>query len=64
MPKEKTEDPLSQMNIKLRGSLVRKVRILLLDPKTGKVKYGALAKLVTQLLNDWVESKLKVPTNG
>ena len=40
---------------KLYGALY----ILLVDPVTGKIKYGALRKLVTQLLNDWVEEKRK-----
>ena len=69
MSKPKPNDPLAQVNTKIPSSLVRKVRILLLDPTTGKVKYGTMSALVTSLLTGWVEDKQKKyakgkPTNG
>ena len=40
-------------------SVMREVRILLLDPTTGRIKYGELSNLVTGLLTEWLESKRK-----
>jgi len=61
MPKPVPNDPLEQLNVCVKASLLRKVRILLIDPMTGKVTYGALSALVTKLLNDYVDSKKKEP---
>ena len=40
-------------------SLMREVRILLLDPATGNIKYRELSNLITGLLTEWIESKRK-----
>lgn len=46
-------------------SLFNEVQLLLMDPRYGKVKFGELSKLVTQLLNEWVEKqRKKVKENG
>lgn len=45
---------------RIPAKLYRSLSILLLDPATGKIKYGALRKLVTSLLSNWVEEKRKV----
>ena len=48
---------------RLPSSLVYSVKTLLLDPRTGRVGYGRMAALVTQLLTEWVEAKRKgIPT--
>lgn len=36
-----------------------RVRLLLLDPMTGNLKHGALSKLMTQLLNEWVAKQMQ-----
>ncbi len=38
---------------------MREVRILLLDPTYGKIKYGQLRYLITALLTEWLEKKKK-----
>lgn len=39
--------------------LLREVKLLLLDPSTGNVKYGNMSGLITSLLQDWVEKQRK-----
>ncbi len=47
-------EPTVQFKGRLPASLVREVKILLLDPTTGQVRYGSLSDLLTKLLRDWV----------
>lgn len=43
----------------LDAELVRKVKILLMDPKFGRVKYGAFSGLVESHLRKWLEAQQK-----
>ena len=63
MARPKSLDTITQINVKLPGSLVRKVRVMLLDPVRGKVKYGAMAALMTKLLGDWIKEQ-EEPTDN
>lgn len=54
MPRQKLLDRPIEKCISLPGTLVRQVEILNIDAFTGKVRYGALSKLITQLLREWV----------
>jgi hypothetical protein len=38
-------------------SLMRQVRLLLLDPSTGKIEYASFSNLITQLLTEWLEKQ-------
>ena len=49
--------------VRLPSSLSYSVKALLLDPRTGRVGYGRMGALITQLLTEWVEQKRKgIPT--
>lgn len=39
------------------AALFAEVQLLLLDPVSGKIKYGAFRKLNEQLLRQWVEER-------
>ena len=41
------------------ADLCRDVKLLLMDPKTGRVGYGKMAALVTKLLQAWRDGKRK-----
>ena len=60
MPRKLVE-PTVQLKGRIPASLARDVRILLLDPKTTIIRYGALSALITKLLSDWVNDKKKKP---
>lgn len=47
--------------IRIKEDLHRKVSLLLLDPMTGKIEYGAMNFLVEQLLGEWVDKQRKDP---
>lgn len=40
--------------LRIPESLLIEVKTLLLDPKTGRVKYGAMSSLVERLLREWI----------
>jgi hypothetical protein len=39
------------------AALAAEISLLLMDPRTGKTKWGAWNTLITRLLRDWVESQ-------
>lgn len=41
------------------ADLCRDVKLLLMDPKTGRVGYGKMAALITKLLQNWRDGKRK-----
>ncbi len=45
--------------IRVPAEVMREVRILLLDPATGRIGYSRLQNLITELLTDWLEKKKK-----
>ncbi len=59
MPREKLLDRPIEKCISLPGTLVYQIEILNIDPLTNKVRYGALSKLITQLLREWVQKQQK-----
>lgn len=46
------------INVHVPGPLGRKVKTLLLDPHTGRIEYGAMTRLITGLLNEWVKTQI------
>lgn len=48
-----------QIFFRIPAPVYREVRVLLLDPKTGRPAYGALTNLVSGLLREWVEAQRK-----
>lgn len=47
-------DPPVEKTINLPSSLVVEIELRLYDGATGKVKYGAFAKLTERLLREWL----------
>lgn len=51
--------PPVEWNVSLDGSIAAQVELLLSDPLTGRPRHGARAKLINQLLADWLERQKK-----
>ena len=62
MPMPKLTVPRIEYKIRLPVTLGTKIDLLLMDPLTGKRKYGALNSLVERLLSEWVQSQVKEET--
>ncbi len=45
--------------VKVPADLCRDVKLLLMDPKTGRVGYGKMAALISKLLQNWRDGKRK-----
>lgn len=54
MPNPKHTDPWIRWHINVPSSLALQVETRLLDPVSGTTAYGARAKLVEQLLREWL----------
>jgi hypothetical protein len=44
-------------NITVDETVMAEVRLLLLDPKSGHARFGAMSNLVNRLLTDWVKKQ-------
>lgn len=54
MGKVKHSDEPIKWTLNIPASVALPIEILLTDPITGEVKYGARAQLITQLLKDHI----------
>lgn len=52
-------DKYISLNTTIRTDLMRKVRILLTNPMTGRVAWGAMSGLITSLLKKWLDEQIK-----
>ena len=52
-------EPTLSIHIKVPASLFRDVKLLLLNPLSGRVRHGEMSKLATSLLKTWVEKQRK-----
>lgn len=59
--KRKRSDRPVEKTISVPTSVVTKVDDLIKDPLTNRPPHGAWAKLVTALLNKWLEGEVVVP---
>jgi hypothetical protein len=48
----------------LDAELAAQVRLLLLDPMTGKMRWGGWRGLITRLLRDWIEKQKLDPSEA
>lgn len=55
--KKKLLEPTISWEVQVPRSLSCEAELLLTDPLTGKVKYGAKSKLLNSLLRDWLEQQ-------
>ncbi len=59
MRRKRSDRPVEK-NLSLPSSIVDKVNEQLNDPLTGRPPHSAWAKLVTALLNKWLDGEVKV----
>ena len=52
-------EPTLSIHIKVPSSLFREVKLLLLNPTSGRVRHGEMSKLATSLLRTWVDKQRK-----
>ena len=52
-----TKKPIT-IKANIPEDLYMKVRLLLLNPVKGKIKYGAMSSLIQKLLTTWVKSEI------
>ena len=52
-------EPTKSIHIKVPSSLFREVKLLLLNPASGRVRHGEMSKLATSLLRTWIEKQRK-----
>jgi hypothetical protein len=57
MGRRKHEDEIERTSITIPTSIITQVRLLLMDPFVGSMKYGALSGLITMLLRRWIEEQ-------
>jgi hypothetical protein len=55
-----TGDPKELITARLPEQLFVDVKLLLADPVTGRVRYGAMSKLVERLLREWVDQQRQI----
>lgn len=52
--KEPNKEKGAPLALRIPEPLLLEVKTLLLDPKTGRVKYGAMSSLVERLFREWL----------
>ena len=55
MARRKHTDPGEEVLITVPTSVMTRVRLVLMDPFTQKLQYGALGELTTRLYKQWLE---------
>ena len=58
MARPKNTIPTERKTFHIPEDISARVELLLANPGTGQVKFGAWSKLVTELLREWVEKKI------
>lgn len=56
MARPRNPEPSFPLHVKLPETLVMEVKTILLDPITGRTKYGAMNSLIERLLREWLRS--------
>lgn len=56
MPRQRNLIPTTNLDCNVPTHVVKAVQDRLFDPRLGKVAYGAMGVLITQLLSDWLKS--------
>lgn len=57
MPRPKKANPTERMTVYVEAELLQKVDILLTNPLSGNIKYGARSALVERLLREWLNTQ-------
>ena len=61
--RKSNREPTKSIHIKVPSSLFTEVKLLLLNPLSGRVRHGEMSKLATSLLGTWVEKQRKEYTS-
>lgn len=59
MPRPKKLIKMKPRTVQLPEELDRKIELLLMDPATGRAKFGAWSELVEALLTEWLNTQIK-----
>lgn len=59
MPKLPFTEKRRAITAMIPEGLFIETKLLLLDPNTGRVKYGSMSGLITQILTEYVEARRK-----
>ena len=54
MPRPRNIDTPQQIAVNVPQSIIERVDLLLTDPNTGRLHYGARSALITDLLRQWL----------
>jgi hypothetical protein len=63
MPRPKRTIPAKSRNVRIPEDLDAQVQLLLMNPRTGSVKYGKWSQLIEALLRRWVAEQRQSLTN-
>lgn len=60
MPRGKVShlDPPIKWRVNIPESIAAKVELMLLNPLTGDIRYGARSDLITKLLKQWLDERI------
>lgn len=61
MPRRPNNEMRTEWKISLPATLAGQIEMLLLDPITGKPRYGARRQLIEGLLTEWLAAQLDQP---
>jgi len=64
MARPKRKEAVAQLNVYIPSELLEKIRILMVDPATGRVAHGSLSHLVTKLLRDWLNEQKRTASDA
>ena len=59
MGRPKNAIPSITKHVSLPEDLFARVELLLLNPITGKMKYGDFSRLIEQLLREWLDKQIQ-----
>lgn len=63
MPRLSNIEPSIRWDVMIPESVSNKVHLLLMDPLYDRVPYGEKSKLITQLLQQWINTQIKEQTD-
>lgn len=58
------QEPTVPFNTRIPQSLHTRIELLLTDPNTGEIPYGAKTQLIEKLLTAWIKDQQRIHTRG
>lgn len=59
MARPRSPQEMYLLKVSLPKSILQVMDLHLIDPMTGKVKYGARSRLMTELISNWLATKIR-----